>query len=142
MPSEYDELKASAQARAADRAESGLEPDPEVISRELTWRWWAARIRGLESFYSLREEWSGNLRNMLWTLVGLQALLLLAVGRGWLQFADYKAFLAAQAGIYFLQIAGMCSVVVAFLFHKPDATTSANSGDGPEQSGSGAVEKP
>ena len=134
MATEYDELKSALRAAGfAYRADSGLQRQSEDVSQELAWRWWRARIRGLEDFYDLRRRWSRSLVKILWTLIALQAVLLGAVGLGLLQFADYKPFLAAQAGVYFLQIAGMCLVVVKFLFHDPPAATSPESGWGKQQ---------
>lgn len=77
--------------------------------------------KGREKYYELREEWSTYLIWLLAVMVGFQIVLVLLIGFGALQYQEYRNFLYAAVVESFLQIVGMCWIVVRFLFpHKKE----------------------
>jgi hypothetical protein len=72
--------------------------------------------RGLEKYYELRDKWSKYLIILLSVMIVFQNALVLMIGFEWLNFLEYKNFLYAAVIESFLQIAGMCGIVVVFLF--------------------------
>jgi hypothetical protein len=81
-----------------------------------------ARIEnwGTKEKYDLRNYWSWVLTVLLVGLVIFQGILVKRIGTGAWKFVGYETFLDAQAGVYFMQIVGMCYVVLKYLFNDPD----------------------
>ena len=67
------------------------------------------------SYHELRKKWANVLRNLLYAMVSFEAVLTFSVGLGWLHFPS-QVFLDLIVGQTFLQIVGMCYIVVKFLF--------------------------
>lgn len=74
--------------------------------------------RGKEDYYELRKRWSQYLFWFLLAMVAFQFLLTITIGLDLLSFQNYKHFLYIVVGENFLQIVGMCIIVVQFLFPK------------------------
>lgn len=87
------------------------EADQEIKERE-------TERRGREEYFTLRREWSGRLAWFLGSMILFQILLTLIIGAGWLDFLEYETFLYLVVGENFVQIVGMCILVVQFLFPK------------------------
>jgi hypothetical protein len=93
-----------------------VEPSQDALDRSLETR---AHIKGLESFFELRSEWSLFLTLCIgFSLLGQFALAFM-IGADLLNFKDYQVFLGAVVVENFLQIAGMGYIVVNFLFKEP-----------------------
>ena len=71
---------------------------------------------GREQYFRLRNRWSLYLMIALSASMVFQGALVWSVGIGWLAFKDQSVFLNTVAGELFLQIAGMCLIVVRCLF--------------------------
>ncbi len=74
--------------------------------------------QGKEKFYELRSKWSVYLAILLFIMVGFQIILIFLIGLGWLNYSLYENFLYTVLVESFLQITGMCILVVKFLFNK------------------------
>lgn len=75
-------------------------------------------VKGERFFYQLRNFWGVLLAVALVLSIVFQFLLTLAVGAGWLKFEGYTTFLNIVAGENFVQVIGLCTIVVSFLFPK------------------------
>ena len=75
----------------------------------------AAERAAFDSYHDLRKKWADVLRNLLYAMVGFEACLTFFVGSGLLHFPS-QVFLNLIVGQTFLQIVGMCYIVVKFLF--------------------------
>lgn len=102
--------QASSEDESALR-ERRLESDQRIKERE-------TERRGREEYFNLRSEWSARLAWFLGVMILFQILLTLVIGAGWLDFASYETFLYLVVGENFVQIVGMCILVVQFLFPK------------------------
>lgn len=91
--------------------EQQVESEQEIKERE-------TERRGREEYFILRREWSGRLAWFLGVMILFQIILTLIIGAGWLNFLDYETFLYLVVGENFVQIVGMCILVVQFLFPK------------------------
>ena len=67
------------------------------------------------TYHDLRKQWAMILKKLLYAMVGFEAALTFFVGFGWLHFPS-QVFLNLIVGQTFLQIVGMCYIVVKFLF--------------------------
>ena len=67
------------------------------------------------TYHDLRKQWAMILKKLLYAMVGFEAALTFSVGFGWLHFPS-QVFLNLIVGQTFLQIVGMCYIVVKFLF--------------------------
>lgn len=76
-------------------------------------------LDGREQFFTLRGRWSAWLLTWISGLLLLEAFLTLAIGFGWVNFAEYKWFLPIVFGQSFLQIIAMGIVIVKFLYAPP-----------------------
>jgi len=92
--------------------------DHEALSKYLDLRWQEIEASGREDYFKLRKEWSTFLKRLLGVLVAFQIILTILIGMGWLDFLNYKWFIGMVVVETFLQIAGMCFVVIWFLFPK------------------------
>lgn len=117
-PVSYDALKKSvsqtltSQSALADQLSS--EQIESLKAREALLRLVAER-EAYDKYHALRQTWAKVLGNLLYGMVAFEVLLTLCVGLGWLHFPS-QLFLNLVAGQTFLQIAGMCYLVVNFLF--------------------------
>lgn len=76
---------------------------------------------GRREYFDLRKTWSVFLMRALFILLAFQLALVIFVGKGWLNFQPYRDVLDLVIGTTFLQVIGMCVVVVKFLFpNRPD----------------------
>ena len=122
LPKDYGTSPSTSDAVAAYEGRfDGTEAQARELQKQLE-----AHTRGLNEYYDLRKEWSGCLKKLLIILVVFQCILVLLVGCKWLDFIHYQMFLKIQATDYFLQIVGMCYVVVKYLFKDPRAITVIN----------------
>ncbi len=72
--------------------------------------------KGRSDYFSLRIQWSIFLLVTLSIMVLFQIFLTIAIGLNWLHYEKYKPFLELLVGETFLQVAGMCYIVVRCLF--------------------------
>ena len=72
--------------------------------------------QGRTDYFHLRIKWSWFLLVTLSVMVLFQIFLTVAIGLAWFDFKNYKSFLELLVGETFLQIAGMCYIVVRCLF--------------------------
>src|SRR3954468_1583960 len=75
-------------------------------------------LKGQKFFYFLRNIWGVLLAVTLVTSVFFQFWLTYQVGKNQLSFTEYKVFLGIVAGENFVQVIGLCAIVVGFLFPK------------------------
>lgn len=82
-------------------------------------------VKGQESYYKLRNFWGRLLAIILGLSIGFQFWLAYMVGKGNLNFQNYTFFLNIVASENFLQVVGLCYIVVKFLFpnHKQKQQT-------------------
>ncbi len=71
---------------------------------------------GRAAYFGLREKWSLYLCIFLAVMIASQIVSTALIGFGLFSFNDNKTFLYLVVGENFLQIVGMCYIVVAFLF--------------------------
>ncbi len=121
QPASYENLKglASHEANPLERIskEKNLSLEEQIKSleaQEALLRL-AAERAAFDSYHDLRKKWANVLRNLLYSMVGFEACLTFSVGFGWLHFPS-QVFLNLIVGQTFLQIVGMCYIVVKFLF--------------------------
>ena len=74
-----------------------------------------AERAAFNTYHDLRKQWAMVLKKLLYAMVGFEAALTFSVGLGWLHFPS-QVFLNLIVGQTFLQIVGMCYIVVKFLF--------------------------
>jgi len=67
-------------------------------------------------FLDLRKRWSGNLKWWIGFLLVFHTLLTIAIGLKLLDFEKYQWFIRILVVEDFLQICGMCFIVVKFLY--------------------------
>ena len=70
----------------------------------------------LRQFLNLRGNWSWWLTIWISGLLIFHIALTVAIGRGWLRFTDYPAFLPMVVLQNFAQIVGMGLIIVKFLY--------------------------
>lgn len=75
---------------------------------------------GRRRYFALRDKWSRYLFVLLAMMICFQVVLTFFIGLGWSQFEQYEKFLYLVIGENFLQITGMCIIVVRFLFPQND----------------------
>lgn len=75
-----------------------------------------SEAEGSVDYYALRRQWSRLLMILFALSAAFQAGLVTWVGCGWLPFDGHETFLNLVSGELFLQIAGMCYVIVRCLF--------------------------
>jgi hypothetical protein len=75
-----------------------------------------ARLDAEKSYYRMRTVWARALFGVLAFTIIFQYLLTVLVGLGWLHFESYQTFLNIVAGESFIQVIGLCAIVVSFLF--------------------------
>jgi hypothetical protein len=76
---------------------------------------------GRKKYFDLRDKWSRYLFVLLTIMIVFQVVLTFFIGLGWSQFKQYEKFLYMVIGENFLQITGMCVIVVRFLFPQSDS---------------------
>lgn len=69
-------------------------------------------------YYRLRSLWGKHLLWALWVMVAFQCTLVLLVGFDFADYVKYPRFIELQASVYFVQIIGLCAIVLACLFPK------------------------
>jgi hypothetical protein len=85
------------------------EAEQEIRERE-------TEREGRKKYFALRDKWSKYLFVLLTIMISFQVILTFFIGFGWSIFAQYEKFLYLVIGENFLQITGMCIIVVRFLF--------------------------
>lgn len=85
------------------------EAEQEIRERE-------TEREGRKKYFALRDKWSRYLFILLTIMISFQVILTFFIGFGWSVFAQYEKFLYLVIGENFLQITGMCIIVVRFLF--------------------------
>lgn len=75
-------------------------------------------VSGQKMYYWLRNIWGVTLAIILIASIGFQFWLTYNVGTRHLQFKDYATFLNIIAGENFIQVLGLCAIVVNYLFPK------------------------
>jgi len=81
--------------------------------------------QGKKDYYDLRKHWSLFLFIFLFLSTIFQITLTLLLGYGYISFVDNKVFLYMVIGENFLQIVGMCLIVVRFLFPSNQPTPNS-----------------
>lgn len=97
----------------------GNKYDPGEMARkteELRYKREKAHVSGERFFYWLRNSWGMLLALTLFASVAFQFWLAYNIGKGRLDFREYKTFLSIVAGESFAQVVGLCLVVVRYLF--------------------------
>ena len=75
------------------------------------------RLSGLDAYYTMRVRWSWILAVLLISSIAFQFILVLIIGKNWLDFSKNKEFLLLVTGENFVQIIGLCIIIVNFLFY-------------------------
>jgi hypothetical protein len=76
------------------------------------------RLREKSEFLQFRKKWSNYLLMLVVFIVVFNAVFLLAVGYGWIQFAD-EWLVRIIVGGSFIEVLGLAKIVVDFLFREP-----------------------
>ncbi|HEY6737089.1 MAG TPA: hypothetical protein VI322_05225 [Candidatus Saccharimonadia bacterium] len=76
------------------------------------------QVNGERFFFQLRNFWGILLAVVLALSIIFQFVTAFGVGFGWLDFQRYQTFLDVIVGGNFIQVIGLCTIVVAFLFLK------------------------
>lgn len=95
--------------------------DPAEMARrvdELNFKSAKSDVKGKQFFYFLRNTWGVLLGLVLIASIGFEFWLAYQVGKGHLTFTGYTVFLNIIAGTDFIQVVGLCAIVVSFLFPK------------------------
>lgn len=78
-------------------------------------------VSGKQMYYWLRNVWGVALAVVLGVSIYFEYWLASSVGTGKLDYHGYEHFLEIVAGVAFIQVVGICTVVVRSLFpHKND----------------------
>lgn len=75
-----------------------------------------SHLDAAKDYYKLRKDWSSFLMTVLALLVIFQITLTLFVGVGFFNFVNNQWFINSIVAETFLQIVGMCIIVVKFLY--------------------------
>lgn len=86
---------------------------------------------GREQYFELRRSWSIYLMRALGISIAFQGFVVVLVGAGSLPFRGHEIFLNTVSGEIFLQIAGMCLIIVRCLF--PSTKEKAKKKDSKKQ---------
>jgi len=119
-PISYNALKSIVQAEnnppdlIPERKQSHEDLLKSLEAQETLLRLQAER-NAFNTYHDLRKQWAMILKKLLYSMVGFEAALTFSVGFGWLHFPS-QVFLNLIVGQTFLQIVGMCYIVVKFLF--------------------------
>lgn len=103
------------------RKKTDTKYEPEEMARRINeLNYGSARddIRAKKFFYWLRNVWGVLLALVLIASIAFEFWLAYQVGKGHLSFTGYTTFLNIIAGTDFIQIVGLCALVVGFLFPK------------------------
>lgn len=73
-------------------------------------------VEGRKDFFALRKRWSRFLKWMLFLMIYFQIMLAICIGFGWMDFSQYQKFLYCVIGENFVQIIGLCYIIVNYLF--------------------------
>lgn len=95
--------------------------DPRTMARELEklrYKRELSSVNGERFFYFLRNCWGILLAIALIVSIIFQFWLTYMIGMGDLNFKGYEIFLNIIAGENFIQVVGLCYIVVNFLFPK------------------------
>lgn len=85
-------------------------PSVDTLTKELI------ENRGRHDYFGLRKNWSWFLMGAMAAMILFQMGLTIAIGKGCLDFEKYSVLISLVVGENFLQIIGMCIIVVKFLF--------------------------
>ena len=119
-PISYEALKSIVQAEnnppgsIPEKKQSQEDALKSLEAQETLLRLQAER-NAFNTYHDLRKQWAMILKKLLYAMVGFEAALTFSVGFGWLHFPS-QVFLNLIVGQTFLQIVGMCYIVVKFLF--------------------------
>jgi hypothetical protein len=97
--------------------------DSEAMARkiaELNYKEARNHVQGQKFYYILRNIWGVLLAIVLVISIGFQYYLAYHIGKGYLNFKEYKEFLGIITGGNFVQVLGLCYIVVNYLFPKKD----------------------
>jgi hypothetical protein len=87
---------------------------------ELNYKQARNHVQGQRFYYVLRNIWGVLLATVLVISIGFQFYLAYHIGKGYLNFGEYKEFLKIITGGNFVQVLGLCYIVVNYLFPKKD----------------------
>lgn len=94
---------------------------PEVMARkieELKFKRQKNHVVGQQIYYWLRNFWGVLLALVLVASVAFQFYLTWMIGKGEWNFKEYEQFLSVVTGGNFVQVVGLCIIVVNYLFPK------------------------
>ncbi|MFN7161078.1 MAG: hypothetical protein ACK4NC_05765 [Candidatus Gracilibacteria bacterium] len=92
----------------------GLPTRSELSEQEIKDK--EAERKGREEYFKLRNKWSIYLVIALYAMILFQFVITFFIGFGIIDFTAYPTFISLVIGENFLQIVGMCLIVVKFLF--------------------------
>jgi hypothetical protein len=81
---------------------------------------------GRKKYFDLRDKWSLYLFVLLTIMISFQVVLTFFIGLKLTEFKDHEKFLYMVIGENFLQITGMCVIVVRFLFPQAENNEKNN----------------
>lgn len=88
----------------------------EELNRTVDYQFAQTHLGGKKDYYTLRKHWSIYLMFILPTLIIFQIILAIGVGLKWFDFLNYQWFINIVVSETFLQIVGMCVIIVQFLY--------------------------
>lgn len=77
----------------------------------------AVEVSGRKKYFDLRDTWSKWIINWITSLIIFNSVVTIALGFGWLDYKDYEWFITAVLIQTFLQIVGLGTLAVAYLFN-------------------------
>lgn len=77
----------------------------------------AVEVSGRKKYFDLRDTWSKWIIRWITGLIIFNSIITIAVGFGWLDYGDYEWFITAVLIQTFLQIVGLGTLAVAYLFN-------------------------
>lgn len=92
--------------------------DGQQVEKTLQVQLGELRLREKSEFLAFRKQWSRYLLILVIAIVVFNALFLIAVGKGWLQFKDEWLVRIIISGS-FVEVLGLAKIVVDFLFKEP-----------------------
>ncbi len=75
-------------------------------------------LQGQREYFELRKSWSEYLKIVLGVLIAFEMLLIVGVGAGYVNYMNYEWFINITVSQIFLEIIGMCYIIVNFLYPK------------------------
>lgn len=112
----YEKLYTAIEAAIESKDQTKLDSYLRFLDSELAREDLSTDIFGKSGYFRMQKFWSWTMVGILTYSVVLQGYLISSVGYNKMDFREYKTFLNLIAGQNFLQIIGLCYIIVKYLF--------------------------